>query len=552
MVAIIKSREPFDAIVVGSGLNGGVAAKQLCEGGLRTLILEAGPAIRSGNCYGSPATNFVRQLCTHVTRRQHIQERHPIYWQTNPRLFVDDRRHAYSTHPDKPFRWIRGRQMGGRSHMWGGVMLRLSDYEFKAASRDGIGEDWPIGHADLDPYYRMLETFFRVHGERDGLAQLPDGAFSAASAMTPSERVLKHVVEGRFSGRRVIISRGLAAKREAAPGERFSQRTSIETTLSAAFATGKLTIQPHANVTRVLVSGGARAAKGVQYIDCVNGERHEVDARIVFLCASTIESVRILMNSRSRERPEGLGAGSGVLGKYLMDHVSGMIYFYLPQARGDTYNLTGGDSILIPRFQNLSGEPSDHLRGFGYWGGVQRLDFAPILRKKGDAALGFLVPTCEMLPSAENCVLLDDTKRDEWGEPVPFISCAWAPNEVKLAQAARAAGEDMIAAAGGFVLPLTELVRTPFIAGIMKRMQGEWPISTPGLAVHEVGGARMGTDPKTSVVNKFCQVWEAGNVFVTDGACWVSTGWQNPTLTEMAITARACAYAVEQLRCGDL
>jgi choline dehydrogenase-like flavoprotein len=552
MVGNIKPREPFDAIVVGSGMNGGIAAKQLCEVGLRTLVLEAGPSIRSSKCYGSPATNFVRQLYTHVTGRQHIQERHPIYWQTNPRLFVDDKRHAYSTPPDKPFGWVRGRQMGGRSHMWGGVMLRLSDYEFKAASRDGIGEDWPISHADLDPYYRMLETFFCTHGERDGLAQLPDGAFSAASAMSPGECVFKHVVEGRFPDRRVIISRGLRAKREPALGERFSQRTSIETSLAAAIATGKLTIQPHANVTRVLVSAGARKAKGVQYIDCATGERNEVDARVVFLCASTIESVRILMNSRTRERPEGLGASSGVLGKYLMDHMSGMIYFYLPQVRGDAYNLTGSDSILIPRFQNLSDERSPHLRGFGYWGGVQRLDFAPILRKKGDAALGFLVPMCEMLPNAENCVLLDDTNHDEWGEPLPFISCAWGPNEVKLAQAARAAGEDMIAAAGGLVLPLTELVRTPFITGIMKKMQGEWLTSTPGLAVHEVGGARMGTNPKTSVVNQFCQVWEARNVFVTDGACWVSSGWQTPTLTEMAITARACANAVEQLRRGDL
>jgi choline dehydrogenase-like flavoprotein len=552
MVGSIKPREPFDAIVVGSGLNGGIAAKQLCEGGLRTLVLEAGPGLKSSRRYGSPATNFVRQLHAHVTGRQHIQERHPIYWQTNPGLFVDDRRHAYSTPPDRPFSWIRGRQMGGRSHMWGGVMLRLSDYEFKAASRDGIGEDWPISHADLDPYYRMLETFFCTHGERDGLAQLPDGVFSAASAMSPGELVLKNVVEGRFPDRRVIISRGLRANREPALGERFSQRTSIETSLATAFATGKLTIQPNANVTRVLVSAGARKAKGVQYIDCATGERNEVDARVVFLCASTIESVRILMNSRSRERPEGLGARSGVLGKYLMDHVSGMIYFYLPQIRGDTYNLTGSDSILIPRFQNLGDERSQHLRGFGYWGAVQRLDFAPILRKKGDAALGFLVPMCEMLPSAENCVSLDDTNHDEWGEPLPFISCAWGPNEMKLAQAARAAGEDMIAAAGGLVLPLTELVRTPFIKGIMKKMQEEWLISTPGLAVHEVGGARMGTDPKTSVVNQFCQVWEASNVFVTDGACWVSSGWQTPTLTEMAITARACANAVEQLRRGDL
>jgi choline dehydrogenase-like flavoprotein len=213
VAAIIRRTEPFDAIVVGSGMNGGVAAMQLCEAGLRTLVLEAGPVIRSGKYYGSRITNFVRQLHAHfVTGRQRIQERHPTYWQTNPLLFVDDTRHLYSTPKDKPFRWIRGRQVGGRSHLWGAVMLRLSDYEFKAASRDGVGEDWPISHADLDPYYSMLEVFFHTHGQCDGLAQLPDGAFFAASAMSHGERVVKRAVEGRFPDRRVIISRGLKAK----------------------------------------------------------------------------------------------------------------------------------------------------------------------------------------------------------------------------------------------------------------------------------------------------------------------------------------------------
>jgi choline dehydrogenase-like flavoprotein len=553
VAAIIRRAEPFDALVVGSGMNGGVAAKQLCEAGLRTLVLEAGPTITSRNCYGSPAINLVRGLYAHfITGRQHVQERHPTYWQTSPRLFVDDTRHAYSTPQDKPFRWIRGRQVGGRSHVWGAGMLRLSDHEFKAASRDGIGNDWPIDHADLDPYYGLLERFFHARGHRDGVPQLPDGIFVAASAMSPGERVMKSAVEGRFPERRVIISRGLKAKREPAPGERFSRRTSIMTTLAAALATGKLTLQSDATVTRVIVTPGTRRARGVQYIDHATGEQKEVEAKLVFLCASTIESVRILMNSRNREQPEGLGASSGVLGKYLMDHVVGVIYFYMPEVRGGTYDLTGSDSILIPRFQNLADQCSPYLRGFGYWGAVQRLHFPPFLRKKGDAAIGFLSPMCEMLPNAENSIRLDHTKRDEWGEPVPFISCSWGPNEMKLAQAARAAAEEMIAAAGGIVVPLTELVRTPLVTGILNAMHREWLIGTPGLGVHEVGGARMGTDSATSVVNPFCQVWDSTNVFVTDGACWVSSGWQNPTLTEMAITARACAYAVEQLRRGDL
>jgi len=193
MAAITKQTEPFDAVVVGSGPNGGLAAKQLSEAGLRTLVIEAGSAVRSDKCYGSLATNFVRQLHAHVTGRQHIQERHAIFWQTNPRLFVDDTRHVYSTPRDKPFRWIRGRQVGDRSHMWEGGMLRLSDHEFNVARRDGVGEDWPISYADLARYYDMLETFFRAHGERDGLGQLLDRAFCAASSMSFSERVRKQV-----------------------------------------------------------------------------------------------------------------------------------------------------------------------------------------------------------------------------------------------------------------------------------------------------------------------------------------------------------------------
>jgi choline dehydrogenase-like flavoprotein len=214
--------------------------------------------------------------------------------------------------------------------------------------------------------------------------------------------------------------------------------------------------------------------------------------------------------------------------------------------------LLGSDSIIIPRYQNLAGSKESYLRGFGIWGGVQRLPFPSVLRKKRGVAFGFLCAMAEALPHGDNRVTLDENVKDAWGLPAAHISCSWTDNDLRVSQAATAAATEMASAAGGIVAPLTDLVHTPLIGDFMKGMQNEWSPTTPGLFVHEVGGARMGTSPKGSVVNAFCQAWEAKNVFVTDGACWVSSGWQNPTLTEMAITARACAYAVDQLKRGEI
>jgi choline dehydrogenase-like flavoprotein len=541
----------YDAIVVGSGATGGVAAKQLAEAGLRVLVLEAGRNFAGGGRHGSPATNLVRRLYRHfVTGRQRVQERQGGYWETNPDFFVDDVDHPYVTPEDKPYRWIRGRNLGGRSLSWGGVTLRLSDFEFKAASRDGAGEDWPIGYLDLEPYYAEVEQFVGTHGSKEGLAQLPDGHFREPPPMTPGERRLAESVAG-FPGRRVIISRGIRARRHPDRGERFSRLSSPGTTLAAALATGCTTVRTDAVVSKLLVSAGRAIA--VEYLDAASRQVHQARGRVIFLCASTIETLRILMNSRSAEHPEGLGASSGVLGRYLMDHLVGNVWFFLPQVKDrGGYELTGADSILIPRFQNLGAEREPWMRGFGLWGGIQRLPIPRLLRKKRDVAFGLLCTMAEALPDANNQMHLDESRKDIFGLPVPYISCAWTDNDLKLHQAARAAAVEMIQAAGGIIADFHELVRTPMLTGFMKGLNEEWQLTTPGLFVHEVGGARMGLSPKGSVVNAFCQCWDAPNVFVTDGACWVSSGWQNPTLTEMAITARACAHAVGELRHGDL
>jgi choline dehydrogenase-like flavoprotein len=542
----------FDAIVVGSGATGGVAALELSRQGLRTLVLEAGPALRGPGSYGSGITNLGRALGQRLfSRRQFNQEWHAGYWETNPELFVDDTHHPYTTPDDQPYRWIRGRQVGGRTHTWGGVTLRFSDHEFKAG-RDGLSPEWPISTADLSPFYDRLEGFFGVHGARDGLTQLPDGNFLEPSGFSPGEALFKRRVEGRF-GRRVIISRGIHARRSAEKGERFSRLSSPRTTLAAAHETGNLSLASDSIVCGIMVDRSTGRANGVEYIDRRTRDHRWARARVVFLCASSIESLRILMMSHSPTHPQGIGAQSGLLGKGLMDHIVSNHYFFMPEvAETNDFELLGSDSIIIPRYQNLTTQSSTFRRGFGLWGGISRMKFPWPLRRRESTALGFLCAMGETLPDDGNAVTLNTSVTDAWGLPVPHIACKWTENDLKLAAAMRSDTEEMIEAAGGELTTLPQVMHTPLVGEFMKTMQKQWELTVPGLFVHEVGGARMGTSPRDSVTNPFCQIWEAPNVFVTDGACWVSSGWQNPTLTEMAITARACERAAGLLKAGDL
>lgn len=532
----------YDAIVVGAGATGGVAAKVLSQQGLSVLVLDAGPQLSPEVVSSSSLSQGWRRLINLATRQQSYQALHPGYWKANPTLFVNEKENPYSTPSDRPFYWIRGRQVGGRSLTWGGITLRLSDYEFKAASRDGYGQDWPIGHGDLAPYYDQLEQFFQVKGASDRLPQLPDGQYVEAAPLTPAEEYLKEIVEQHWSDRSLIVSRGFPLHRPT-PESPWPPSASVGSSLRAALATGKVTVQPDAVVSHIIFDPVSRQAKGVGFVHRVNKTAHEVRGRIVVLCASTIESVRILLHSTEQHQPGGLVNASGLLGRHLMDHVSTMQFFTLPQFPhlAKPFDLSGCDGFFIPRFCNLEGPQETFLRGYGLWGGVQRVDVPTLLRKVGNQAIGFLVGCGEVLPQAENRVQLSADQVDAWGIPVAHIDFTWSENEHHMLAHMQSQIRAVVDQAGGQCLRLSELLRAPFMSGILGQIEARSMTTTrPGFYIHEVGGAPMGTSPENSVVNPFNQCWEAPNLLVVDGACWPSAGWQNPTLTEMAITARAC------------
>lgn len=560
----LKAENTYDAIVIGSGISGGWAAKELTEKGLRVLMLERGMNVEHIKDYPTALINpwdlEHRGRLTEAQKTTHpVQIRDYPYQEANAAWWVNDLECPYTE--DKRFDWYRGFQVGGKSLTWGRQSYRFGDHNFEDNKRDGHGNDWPIRYKDISPWYDYAERFAGISGSKENWDLCPDGEFLPPMDLNCVEKSVKGRIEDHYKRSRILMigrtanltvphkGRGNCQYRDLCSrgcpfGAYFSTQAS---TLPAAMATKKLTLRPYSIVNHIIYDKDTKKAKGVMVIDAETNETMEFYAKIVFVNGSTLGSTFILLNSTSEAHPNGLGNASGQLGHNLMDH------HFRCGASGDapgfedkyTYGRRA-NGIYIPRYRNVGNEKRDYLRGFGYQGGASRgnwqedvaelafgMDFKDKMTTPGKWRMG-LGGFGEMLPYYENKVYINHDKKDKWGQSVLAIDCEHKGNEKKMRI-------DMMNDAA-------EMLEVSGIKNVSTYDAGCFP----GMAIHEMGTARMGDDPKTSVLNKWNQMHEVNNVFVTDGSCMPSIACQNPSLTFMALTARACDYAVSELKKNNI
>ncbi|MCG2459156.1 GMC family oxidoreductase [Flavobacteriaceae bacterium F89] len=549
----------YDAIVIGSGISGGWAAKELCEKGLKTLILERGRMVEHIKDYPTAMMNpwdFEHRN----TLTQKIKEENPIasrcyaFEEATQHFFVKDKEHPYTQ--TKPFDWIRGYQVGGKSLLWARWTQRWSDLDFEANAKEGIAIDWPIRYKDIAPWYSYVEKFAGISGNRDGLAQIPDGEFLPPMEMNCMEKYMKQALDSHYDNRHLVISRTAnlsvkhlgrgpcqyrsLCKRGCPFGGYFSSNSA---TLPAAEKTGNLTIRPFSVVQSIIYDENTQKASGVRVVDTNTKETTEFYAKIVFVNGSTINSTLLLLNSTSKRFPDGFGNDSGELGHNLMDHN------YNARVAGDYegfedqyYSGRRPTGTYLARFRNFGKDKQAKFkRGYAYaCGGSRGALWLPAQTKVGKplkedlTQLGpwtfSMTGMGECLPYHDNKVSLSKNQTDDWGMPILNIDAEYKENESAMIKDAVHTGLEMLEKAG------------------LKNVRDTSENRNIGLNIHEMGTARMGRDPKTSVLNGNNQVWGAQNVFVTDGSCMTSSGCQNPSLTYMALTARAANFVVEELK----
>lgn len=549
----------YDAIVIGSGISGGWAAKELTEKGLKTIMLERGRNIEHVKDYVN-ATKGSWEFPHRGGRTQQMIKDYPVLKRDYPLneinldYWVNEKESPYVE--VKRFDWYRGYHVGGRSLMWGRHSYRWSELDFEANAKDGIAVDWPIRYKDLAPWYSYVEKFAGINGSKEGLPQLPDGEFLPPMEFNCVEKDIADKVNAHYKSKRIIMGRtaNLTAPIQGRTNCQYRNKcwlgcpfggyfSTQSSTLPAAMATGKLTLRPWSIVTEIIYDKDTKKATGVRVLDAQTNQTYDYFAKIIFLNASALNSTWVLMNSATNVWPGGLGSSSGELGYNLMDHhfrcgAGGKVEGY-----DDKYYFgRRPNGPYIPRFRNLFGEKRDYIRGFGYQGGASRSgwardiaelniggEFKDALSEPGPWSIGFTA-FGETLPYHENKIFLDKNKKDKWGLPVLAIDCEIKENEKKMRK-------DMIEDAKEMLT----------IAGV-KNVAGFDNDYAMGMGIHEMGTARMGRDPKTSVLNEWNQVWDAPNVYVTDGACMTSAACVNPSLTYMALTARAVDHAVSELK----
>ncbi|WP_420581058.1 GMC oxidoreductase [Reichenbachiella sp.] len=554
----------FDAIVVGSGLSGGWAAKELTEKGFNTLVLERGRNIEHGDyptATMEPWTDpYGMAMDPQVIADNPVVGKCYAFTKEHEHHFVKDKEHPYIQ--IKPFDWIRGYQVGGKSLMWARQVQRWSDLDFEANAKDGNGIDWPIRYADLAPWYSYVEEFIGISGNRDGLDQIPDGEFLPAFEMNCVEKDIKKAIEGDFPGRNVVSGRSAnITQRHNERGPCMSRNrcargcpyggyySSNSSTLPAAKKTGYMTLRPHSVVHSIIYDDDKGKAIGVRVIDANTKEVTEYYSRIIFLNAGTVNTTAILLNSKSNTFQEGLGNENDVLGRYLMDHdFRGYARGRIEGYEDSYFNGHRPTGLYMPRFRNYKDDrQEDFLRGYAYQlrAGRGAGNFKPDDPKFG---IGFkdkltefgswgmsMGPMGEQLPYAENRITLNGKQKDEWGVPLIEVDAEFKENEDAMLQDSLDTAAEMMEAFG--------------CKDISTGIDPKWNV---GLGIHEMGTARMGHSPKDSILNKYNQVHNAKNVFVSDGACMTSSACQNPSLTYMAITARAANYAIDELKKGNL
>ncbi len=562
----------FDVIVVGSGMSGGWAAKEFTEKGMKTLVIERGRHVEHIDDYdGENVDPWEMKFRDKVDRKtadsaHEIQKQCYAFLDSTKQFFVDDSEHPYSQEDGKPFSWIRGYHLGGRSLTWHRQSYRLSDLDFEANKKDGHGVDWPIRYKDMKKWYDHVEIFAGISGSRDGLAQLPDGEFLPPMEMNCVEIELKKRMDEKYEDRKLIIGRcahlsepqkihtdlgrGTCQARDQCQrgcsfGAYFSSQSA---TLPAARLTENLTIVTDSIAHSVVYDAKSKKATGVRVIDAKTKEARTYEARVIFMCASTLGTTQVLLNSVSENFQNGFANSSGVLGHYLMDHL------YAQGARGIMpgyedryYHGRRATGIYIPRFKNLNGQEEKYYRGYGFQGGASRKGWKDGMNKRGfgaDYKESFNRPGPwtfniagfgEMLPDYKNMATLHKTKKDQWGIPQLHIDCAYGENDRTMREDIRDVSVRMLENLG-----LTD------VEGYLDES------AFPGIGIHEMGTARMGHDPDTSVLNAHNQCHDVDNVFITDGSSMTSSACQNPSLTYMALTARAVDYAVTQMKSNVL